>query len=371
MKESLVRLERGIYIRPSTKTYWIQYRKPLVPGGKKTKVQQERLLFCTNVADARKALAGRVRDLFVGEHRVVDADITLGQFLEEFLKTKAHRKVAKKYRQQITQRFTSWLKRPMAAIKRVEVFDWYAKRRERVAISTANNEVAALRALFNEAVNQELVLRNPCARLGLAQPNNERDRILSDDEAFRLSAEASKRVDFMRPLWFLLYATGARLHELLSLRWDQIDMKARWVRIYDAKSGKLRIVPLAKQVIVHLRWWAKMCVGKFVFPSGSKLGHLVQVGKSWRSLLKAADVRNLIRHDMRHNFVSQLQDAGVPDKITMAITGHKTVVSLHRYSHSKDRAKQRAIQALPWRSHPAVSFALAEVEVGRVAVGGQ
>lgn len=369
MKESLVRIERGIYMRLSNKSYWIQYRKPLVPGGKKTRVVQERLLFCTNINEARKALSAKVRDLFVGEHRVVDADLTLGEFLEEFLKTKAHRKVAKKYKQQITQRFASWLKRPLAAIKRVEVFDWYARRRERVAISTANNEVAALRALFNEAVNQELVLRNPCARLGLAEPNNERDRILSDDEAFRLSAAAAKRDDFMRPLWFLLYATGARLYELLSLRWEQIDLKARWVRIYDAKSGKLRIVPLAKQVLAHLRWWAKRSAGNFVFPSGSKLGHLIQVGKSWRTLLRDAKVQNLIRHDMRHNFVSQLQDAGVPDKITMAITGHKTVVSLHRYSHSKDRAKQRAIQAIPWRSHPAVTFALAEFEVGRVAVG--
>mgnify|MGYP003525981382 FL=1 len=57
-------------------------------------------------------------------------------------------------------------------------------------------------------------------------------------------------------------------------------------------------------------------------------------------------------HDLRHNFTSQLQAAGISDSIIMSITGHKTHVMLHRYSHSNDEHKRKALKALP--DHQAV-----------------
>ncbi len=57
-------------------------------------------------------------------------------------------------------------------------------------------------------------------------------------------------------------------------------------------------------------------------------------------------------HDLRHNFTSQLQAAGISDSIIMSITGHKTHVMLHRYSHSNDEHKRKALEALP--DHQAV-----------------
>jgi integrase len=56
-------------------------------------------------------------------------------------------------------------------------------------------------------------------------------------------------------------------------------------------------------------------------------------------------------HDLRHNFTSQLQAAGVSDSIIMAITGHKTHVMLHRYSHANDEYERKAIDVLPTVEH--------------------
>ncbi len=51
--------------------------------------------------------------------------------------------------------------------------------------------------------------------------------------------------------------------------------------------------------------------------------------------------------NLRHNFTSQLQAAGISDSIIMSITGHKTHVMLHRYSHANDEHKRKALEVLP------------------------
>ena len=69
--------------------------------------------------------------------------------------------------------------------------------------------------------------------------------------------------------------------------------------------------------------------------------------EGWLRLCEAAGVVNLRPHDLRHNFTSMLQAQGVSDSIIMSITGHKTHVMLHRYSHSNDRMRMDAVEALP------------------------
>ena len=63
-------------------------------------------------------------------------------------------------------------------------------------------------------------------------------------------------------------------------------------------------------------------------------------------LCRLAQINSLRPHDLRHNFTSQLQAGGVSDSIIMAITGHKTHVMLHRYSHANDEHKRRALEVL-------------------------
>ncbi len=67
----------------------------------------------------------------------------------------------------------------------------------------------------------------------------------------------------------------------------------------------------------------------------------------WLRLCAAAGVADLRPHDLRHNFTSQLQARGVSDSIIMSITGHKTHVMLHRYSHSTDGLRLAAVEGLP------------------------
>lgn len=73
---------------------------------------------------------------------------------------------------------------------------------------------------------------------------------------------------------------------------------------------------------------------------------MAAIRKGWIRLCRAAEIENLRPHDLRHNFTSQLQAAGVSDSIIMSITGHKTHVMLLRYSHANDEHKRKALGCL-------------------------
>lgn len=354
----LVCVAPGIYQRkgPRGVSWWIQYRAPRVRGGKSTRVIQERLLHCSSVAQAQKARAVRVAELFTGQFRAASEDVALSEFLPRFLASRRGRKTVHKYQQQLTQRFAHLMDRPLASISRDELIDWYQRRLSEVRISTANNEIAALRALLNEARHRGIVRENPLDRFRLRPPNNARNRVLSDEEAFALQRAAAQRADFVRPLFFILYSVGCRLSEALTLTWDRIDLKNRWATLYDAKSGAMRVVPLSKQAADHLRWWKAQRQHKtFVFPNPKKTKPLIKVSKSWQSLCRTAGVDKLLRHDLRHNFESQLAMRGENDVLIRAISGHSTLSSQRRYGHARDWAKPKAIAKLPWSSHRAVA----------------
>ena len=96
------------------------------------------------------------------------------------------------------------------------------------------------------------------------------------------------------------------------------------------------------------RWKPTTSGGRWVFPG--RYDHSVPMNSirpGWLRLCSAAGVTALRPHDLRHNFVSMLQARGIADSIIMSITGHKTHVMLHRYSHSTDALRLAAVEEMP------------------------
>jgi integrase len=217
------------------------------------------------------------------------------------------------------------------------------------AISTVNGEMACLKSLFSEAQRSGLVAVNPVKGIKLLNPNNVRDRILSNEETAKLFSAAEQSQDFVRPLFHVLFHTGMRLGEALALEWADIEFEHQRVIIRRSKSGEGRKVPLREVLAYELIRWKPHARGsRWVFPSRYDDSQPMQsIRKGWLRLCNNAGVTNLTPHDLRHNFTSVLQAKGVADSIIMSITGHKTHVMLHRYSHSADVSKQAAADLMP------------------------
>lgn len=140
-----------------------------------------------------------------------------------------------------------------------------------------------------------------------------------------------------------------RLGEALALEWVDIEFEHNRIVIRNSKSGEGRRIPLRSTLADELIRWKPSARGsRWIFPARFDEADAMQsVRKGWLRLCKAARITNLNPHDLRHNFTSQLQAAGVSDSIIMSITGHKTHVMLHRYSHANDEHKMNAVKSLP------------------------
>jgi integrase len=295
---------------------------------------------------------------------------TLSSFAPRFLETKRHLQTVAKYRQQLAQHLIPFFgNKPIEAISSQDCLGYYNARLDtRAGISTVNGEVACLKSLFSEAHRASLIQVNPVKGIKLINPNNARDRILSSEETARLFAAAEQANDFVQPLFNVLFHTGMRLGEVLALEWADVEFDHHRIVIRHSKSGEGRKVPLRSFLADELiRWKSSAQNSRWVFPARYDNSKPMQsIRKGWLRLLRAAGVTGLRPNDLRHNFTSVLQARGVSDSIIMSITGHKTHVMLHRYSHTADASKREAADLMPTPA-PAAEQGVTEFRARRIA----
>ena len=141
----------------------------------------------------------------------------------------------------------------------------------------------------------------------------------------------------------ILYATGIRVSELVSIRHGDITDNYSSI-IIKGKGGKQRIVPLFGKVISVLKKYIgflnklkEQSNSLFLFPSNSKLGHLTR--NRFFQILKDLgeeinlDLKRISPHVLRHSFASHLLSRGVDLRIIQESLGHKDISTTQIYTH--------------------------------------
>jgi integrase len=155
---------------------------------------------------------------------------------------------------------------------------------------------------------------------------------------FELEAYQSVRrhlPEDLRAVVDFAYITGWRLKsEILPLEWRQVDLEAGIVRLEvgTTKSGEGRTFYLTPELRSCLEGqWARRALGvPYVFHRGGK--PILSLRRAWRSACRAAGVPGAIPHDFRRTAVRNLERAGVPRSVAMAMVGHKTESVYRRYA---------------------------------------
>lgn len=244
--------------------------------------------------------------------------------------------VHKKGAPQETQRIGHWKRQAMAnrALSSIRSADVAAYRDERIGQGASGNtvrlELALLSHLYTVA-SQEWgmeALPNPVRHVRKPKVSAGRDRRLEEGEEKRLLAAAGKsKTSWLKPLVEIAIETAMRQGELLKLKWADIDMKTRIARLRDTKSGDSRSVPLSKRAAEILKVMPRSLDGR-VFPvSQSTVEH------AFRDACDTAKIANLRFHDLRHEATSRLFEKDLDHMEVAAITGHKTLAMLKRYTH--------------------------------------
>jgi integrase len=210
----------------------------------------------------------------------------------------------------------------------------------------ANRAASLLSKMFTLGIRWGMANANPCKGV---ERNLEakRKRYLSGDELARLIQALSEHpnkqsADIIR----MLLLTGARRGEVLSMRWDQIDLQTGiWIKLASATKQKAdHTVPLsapARQLLSEIR--DQKPSGEFVFPS-DRSRHRVDVNVSWQRIRKAAGISGLRIHDLRHSFASQLASGGASLPLIGALLGHSNPATTARYAHLFQDPQRAAVE---------------------------
>ena len=209
--------------------------------------------------------------------------------------------------------------------------------------NTVRLDLALLGHMFTIAIKEWGVglPANPVTNIRRPAPGPGRNRRLTPQEETKLLEAVNA---FSNPLmsWLVRIAleTGMRFSEIATLRRMQVDLNRRIVRLLQTKNTQPRTVPLNSTATELFR----TALNNPVRPIDTDLIFFGEPGRDgkrrpyrfdrmWQQIKRDAGIVDLHFHDLRHEAVSRLVEAGLSDQEVSAISGHKSMQMLKRYTH--------------------------------------
>jgi integrase/recombinase XerC len=231
------------------------------------------------------------------------------------------------------------------------------------ARATVARRAAAARSFLSWAVRTGRIRVDPSARLLAPRRRASLPTVLRADEAAAL-LEAAAGAPVRHPIGLrdraaleLLYATGARVGELVGLDVDDVDLARRTARVM-GKGGKERVVPFGIPAGEAVTAW--LTTGRPVL-AGPGSGPALLLGQRGRRAdqrqIRAAvhrlaagvpDLQDLGPHGLRHSAATHLLEGGADLRTVQELLGHATLATTQIYTHvSVERLKVTYEQAHP------------------------
>lgn len=327
----------------------------------------------------------------------------LGVFLDEkylpWLETR-NAKTAERTVENIKRGFPQLLDKQLSSIDAWTIEKWRNdKRKSGAKPATVNSYVNPLKGAMSRAVEWGLVEQHDLHKVKALRTDNAVVRFLDKEEESSLLETLrirDKRIkderetanlyrykrnyplfpelrdfnfaDHLEPIVLVAMNTGLRKGELLSLRWENVDLENNFLTVTGskAKSGKARHVPLNQTAKITFQKWLadvqqhsaendysektldsnKVAKANGYVFEGENGNHLLDFKKAWGKLLDEASISNFRFHDLRHHFASKLVMAGVDLNTVRELLGHGSLDMTLRYAHLAPEHKAAAVNLL-------------------------
>lgn len=170
-----------------------------------------------------------------------------------------------------------------------------------------------------------------------------RERILTEDEEAKLLDAC---LPYLKPIVVFALNTWMRRGEVLNLKWHNVDLEKREIRVLESKSGKGRLIPVSFKFYPMLSG-VKFLNGnsEFVFTNPETGKAYVDIKKSFTEACTEAEIEDLKFHDLRHTFASRLVKNGVDLETVRELMGHSSIITTQRYLHSQEKEKMAAVNS--------------------------
>jgi site-specific recombinase XerD len=294
-------------------------------------------------------------------HLLEIKQISLYEYIEDYLRyTKANKASSTTRRElDVIKSISSYFGNiPLSNINTQMIESYKAERLENGLKPTGvNRELATIKFLLNKAVNWNYLTSNPAKPVKLLRLPKTPAKFLSTDEIGKLIEHAST---WLKPILIVLRNTGVRLHELLNLRWSDLDFKNKRVLIRSSKTNNYRVMPMNQELYQTLLWLRdhyplphmdrivprEDCQKEYIFcmPDGSKLE---SIKKSFNNACKKAGIK-ASPHTLRHSFASHLVMSGVDLVSIKELLGHTQISTTMVYARLSPSYKASTVEKLPW-----------------------
>ena len=218
-------------------------------------------------------------------------------------------------------------------------------------------KLSSLKNFFNFLDEKNLIKQNFFETIEFPRFKRTIPKILSEEQIKKIinlshkdSSEKGVRLSLMLEI---LYATGIRISELVSLKIGNISEDYSFIIILN-KGRKERIVPLISRVqnilikyLKILQYNKTKSSKNFLFPSNSKLGHLTRI--RFFQMLKKIGSKALIHkellspHKVRHSFATHLLNRGVDLRLIQESLGHKDISTTQIYTHIQTKKLRKIL----------------------------
>ena len=219
---------------------------------------------------------------------------------------------------------------------------------EGAANATINRELAALKRMLNLGAQQTPPIVDRVPHIPMLRENNVRKGFFEHGDFIKLREALP---DFMKGFVTFGYRTGWRISEVSNLTWSQVDLNLGIVRLEvgESKNDEGRTVYLDEELKAIFNWqWEqrkrsrKLC--PYVFTNESGAERIRDIRSPWNSACTTAGIGKRLFHDFRRTAVRNMIRSGIPERVAMMISGHKTRSVFDRYNIVSDQDLRQAAQ---------------------------
>ena len=216
-----------------------------------------------------------------------------------------------------------------------------------VSNAEINRELTILKRAFSLAIQADKLYRKP--HIPLLKEDNVRRGFFDDEQVAAVIKHLAEPLDDV--VWFA-YITGWRIpSEVLTLEWRQVDFHAGQVRldpgttknnegrVFQMTAELRELLQTRKDAVEDLRRTRRLIVPQVFYRmvadcrGGERFPRKVTAfNKAWKTACTKAGLPGRIPHDLRRSAVRNLVRAGVPERVAMQMTGHKTRSVFERYN---------------------------------------